>query len=145
MFKQYKMSIDNPVLESFDFHVEENVRQFLGQTRKRVLGVLRLVYTSTSETGIKKLTIPRATIPLLDSIDSIDIEGWRSNFTFDDDSGDIDDRCFTADLFGTKLKLEKDARLNASFIVEDIPKPKKMTVEEIEKALGYKVEIISNE
>lgn len=143
MFEHAKISMDDLALESFDFHVEKYDRQFLGKNRKLVLGVFRLVYTCNTDTGIKKLTIPRATITLLDSVDSISIEGRCPTFMIDDES--IEDHFFTVDLFGTRIKLKYDEEAKAAFVIEDIPKPKKMTVEEIEKALGYKVEIISNE
>lgn len=127
--------ITDAVLESVEFHTEEE--------NGRILGVFRLVYNSTTDTETRKITIPRATIPLLDPRDIISISTRYPGFEYD--RIPLVNPIAYADLFGTRIRLDYDEDMKSAIIVEDIPKPKKMTVEEIEEALGYKVEIISNE
>lgn len=136
MFETDHEFVSNVYLESVDFHTEKKDR--------RLLGVFRLVYIEETETAKRRITIPRATIVLADPVDVIHIKVAHTPFDFDYDGLPYARPAVKVDLFGTVLRCGYDDE-ERPFIVEDIPKPKKMTVEEIEKALGYKVEIISNE
>lgn len=135
MFEPFDIFMDDPTLESVEFHTEEEHKQILGTDYKRIIGVFRLVYTIQTETEVRKVTIPRAIITLSEPKNFVNVDVLRPA---------IGEPVIRADLFGTRVRLERGDDVSP-IVIEDIPKPKKMTVEEIEKALGYKVEIISNE
>ena len=98
----------------------------------------KIVIEAETEHRKVEITIPRIDL-LVDTrrIPTIN-HAYIQNSAY---SGRFND--YTIDIFGTTLPLRRDKAGNAYYekVIEEYPR--KMTIEELEKKLGYKIELVS--
>lgn len=93
---------------------------------------LQAVYEVEDERGLHKLTIPRIALPVTNGGPTITIE-----------SGHFGDEVATIDIgFGEVLLYKHEGAYAVTELLEE--KVHDMTVEDIEKKLGYKVRVVSD-
>lgn len=102
----------------------------------------KIVIEAENEHQKVEITIPRIDLLVNTSrIPRIDkpCVSMMSNSTYTTRLGD-----YTIDIFGTTLPLRRDKAGNVCYekVIEEYPQ--KMTLTEVEKKLGYKIELVSN-
>lgn len=116
--------IDKTKLVSLTLHEDKN-----GYPRY----YLQAVYEVENECGVHKVTFPRIVLPVVNSFPIITIE--QSHFF---------DEIATIDIGFGELPMHKD---EGSYAVAELLKEKvhDMTIEDIEKELGYKIRVVSDD
>lgn len=103
---------------------------------------LCLVYDITDKDGSRTITVPKAKLPIRTTEHMINT--MHVAHLHDSTRVLYEPEISYIGLYSDHMLLEEDSQGHTYYVKDNaVKKPTKMTMEELEKALGYKVEIVS--